>query len=159
MPAKAPATARMTPASAPRRVVTGALEIALACDIVVAADEAVFGDTHTKWGLRPTWGMSQRLPWLAGAARARYVSYTSRTFSGHEAALWGIVAGSCPRGELDDVVAEIVTDICVNSAAALAAYMDLYRACERLTLTEGLEYEADTDYSIDDTDERLARFR
>jgi enoyl-CoA hydratase len=137
---------------------TGALEIALACDIVVAADEAVFGDTHTKWGLRPTWGMSQRLPWLAGAARARYLSYTSRTFSGHEAALCGIVARSCPRSELDDVVAEIVTDISENSAAALAAYKDLYRASERLTLTEGLEYEADTDYPIDDTDERLVRF-
>jgi len=48
---------------------TGALELALACDIVIAAEEAVLGDTHAKWGLRPTWGMSQRLPWLVGAAR------------------------------------------------------------------------------------------
>jgi enoyl-CoA hydratase len=138
---------------------TGALEIALACDIVVAADEAILGDTHTKWGLRPTWGMSQRLPWLAGSARARYLSYTARTFTGREAALWGIAARSCPSSELDDLVAEIVRAISENSAAALAAYKDLYRASERLTLPEGLGYEADTDYPIDDTDERLARFR
>ena len=41
---------------------TGALELAIACDIVVVANEAKLGDTHAKWGLRPTWGMSQRLP-------------------------------------------------------------------------------------------------
>jgi enoyl-CoA hydratase len=41
---------------------TGALEMVLACDLVVVANEARLGDTHAKWGLRPTWGMSQRLP-------------------------------------------------------------------------------------------------
>ena len=50
---------------------TGALELAIACDIVVAAEEAKFGDTHAKFGLRPTWGMSQRLPRLVGVAAAR----------------------------------------------------------------------------------------
>ena len=40
---------------------TGALELVLACDLVVVANEARLGDTHAKWGLRPTWGMSQRL--------------------------------------------------------------------------------------------------
>ena len=109
---------------------TGALEIALACDIVVAADEAVFGDTHTKWGLRPTW--DEPAPTVACRRGARPLPVVrARTFSGHEAALWGIVARSCPRSELDDVVGEIVTDISENSAAALAAYKDLYRASER----------------------------
>ena len=54
---------------------TGALELALACDLIVTADEAVFGDTHAKWGLRPSWGMSQRLPALVGPATARLLSY------------------------------------------------------------------------------------
>jgi enoyl-CoA hydratase len=138
---------------------TGALEIALACDIVVAADEAILGDTHTKWGLRPTWGMSQRLPWLAGPARARYLSYTATTFTGREAAQWGIAARSCPSGELDDLVAEIAAAICANSQPALSAYKDLYRASERLALPEGIRYEADATYRIDDTEERLADFR
>ena len=48
------------------------------------------------------------------------------------------------------MVGEIVTDISENSAAALAAYKDLYRASERLPLTEGLEYEAETSYLIVD---------
>jgi enoyl-CoA hydratase len=138
---------------------TGALEIALACDLVVVADEAVLGDTHAKWGLRPTWGMSQRLPRLIGLARARYLSYTARTFTGRDAAAWGLAAVSCPGAELDGVVADIAENICANSGASIAAYKDLYRAAARGTLADGLGYEQVTDYGIDDTEERVARFR
>lgn len=138
---------------------TGALEIALACDIVIAADEAKLGDTHAKWGLRPTWGMSQRLPALVGPARARYLSYTASTFTGREAAQWGLAAQSCPSGELDQVVAAVVAAVCANSRGSLTAYKDLYRAAERLGLPDGLQYEADTAYPIDDTEDRIAGFR
>ncbi|MDA3040938.1 MAG: enoyl-CoA hydratase/isomerase family protein, partial [Actinomycetota bacterium] len=64
---------------------TGALEIALACDLMIVADEAKIGDTHAKWGLRPTWGMTQRLPEAVGIARAREMSYTARNVTGSEA--------------------------------------------------------------------------
>ena len=138
---------------------TGALELALACDIVLAADEAVLGDTHAKWGLRPTWGMSQRLPWLAGAARARYLSYTAATFTGRQAADWGLIALACPRADLDAATAEVAATVAANSRGSLAAYKDLYRAAERLPLPAGLAYEAATDYPIDDTEARLAQFR
>ena len=138
---------------------TGALELALTCDVVVAADEAVFGDTHAKWGLRPTWGMSQRLPHLVGFAQARYLSYTAKTFTGREAAQWGLVARSFPRADLDDEVAGIAATIAANSRGSLAAYKDLYRAAERLALPEGIGYEAATDYEIADTDDRIAGFR
>ena len=89
---------------------TGALELALACDLVVTADEAKFGDTHAKFGLRPTWGMSQRLIRLVGVARARELSYTARTFTGVEAAEWGLAVRSVPRDELDAAVDELVAD-------------------------------------------------
>jgi enoyl-CoA hydratase/carnithine racemase len=138
---------------------TGALEIALACDIVIVADDALLGDTHTKWGLRPTWGMSQRLPRLVGAARARYLSYTASTFTGQQAAEWGLAARSCPGTELDSAVTEVADSICANSRGSLAAYKDLYRTFERLTLPEGLSYEARSEYRIDDTETRIARFR
>lgn len=95
---------------------TGALELALACDLVVAADEAVFGDTHAKWGLRPTWGMSQRLTRAVGVARARELSYTARTFTGVEAAAWGLAVRSVPRAELDAAVDELAGVIVGNSA-------------------------------------------
>ncbi len=138
---------------------TGALELALACDIVLAADEAVLGDTHAKWGLRPTWGMSQRLPWLVGAARARYLSYTAVTFTGRQAADWGLVARACPRAELDIMTDEVAANVAANSRGSLAAYKDLYRAAERLALPDGLAYEAATGYPIDDTEARIAQFR
>jgi enoyl-CoA hydratase/carnithine racemase len=138
---------------------TGALELALACDVIIAADEAVFGDTHAKWGLRPTWGMSQRLPRLIGMARARQLSYTASTFTGAQAAQWGLATAAVPRGELDDAVQKFVSTVSANSYESLLAYKDLYRAAEQLPLAEGLRFEADSDYPITDTDSRIACFR
>jgi enoyl-CoA hydratase/carnithine racemase len=138
---------------------TGALELALACDLVVAAEEARFGDTHAKWGLRPTWGMSQRLIRLVGVARARELSYTARTFTGTEAAAWGLAVRSVPLAELDAAVAELTAAIVTNSAAAIAAYKDLYAHALDQGLHAGLAYEAQTRYPIADTEERVASFR
>jgi enoyl-CoA hydratase len=138
---------------------TGALELALACDLIVTADEAVLGDTHAKWGIRPSWGMSQRLPALVGPAKARLLSYSAATFTGALAQEYGIAALSGPRSELDATVAGLARDIAANSHGALMAYKDLYRAAQRLTVPEGLAYEAATTYPIDDTEERIAEFR
>ena len=138
---------------------TGALEIALAADLVIAADEAVFADTHAKFGLRPTWGMSQRLPGAVGLARARLLSYTARRFTGRDAYDWGLAAAAVPRAELDETVAAIAAEIVANSPGSLAAYKDLFRAYERLGQDSGVAYEAETAYGISDTDERLQDFR
>lgn len=138
---------------------TGALELALACDLMVTADEAKLGDTHAKFGLRPTWGMSQRLPRAVGRAKARELSMTARMFSGTEAAEMGMACRSVPSAELDGVVNDLATAIAGNSAGSIAAYKDLYAASEQMGVADGLAYEAATAYPIDDTDERLASFR
>ena len=138
---------------------TGALELALACDLLIVAAEARLGDTHAKWGLRPTWGMSQRLPAAIGPARARLLSYTGQTFTGLEAAMWGLAALSFPRAELDEAVDALSATIAGNSPGALGAYKDLYQAADRLALPDGLTYEATSDYPITDTDERIIAFR
>ena len=138
---------------------TGALELALACDLMVTADEAKLGDTHAKFGLRPTWGMSQRLPLAVGRAKARELSMTARMFSGTEAAEMGMACRSVPAAELGAVVDELAASIVGNSAGSLAAYKDLYSASEQMGVADGLAYEAATAYPIDDTDERLASFR
>jgi enoyl-CoA hydratase/carnithine racemase len=138
---------------------TGALELLLGCDLVVAADEATFGDTHAKWGLRPSWGMSQRLIRLVGVARARELSYTARLFDGTEAAAWGLAIRSVPRAELDGAVDELVAALLDNSAAVIAAYKDLYRQALEGGLDDGLRYEADARYpDIRDTWDRLGAF-
>jgi len=138
---------------------TGALELALACDLMVTANEAKMADTHAKFGLRPTWGMSQRLPALVGMAKARELSYTARTFSGVEAAEMGMACQSVPGDELDATVLALAGSIGECSSGSLAAYKDLYQAAESSGLAGGLDYEYSHDYVIDDTDERLASFR
>jgi len=137
---------------------TGALELMLACDLAVAADDAKFGDTHAKFGLRPTWGMSQRLVAAVGIARARDLSYTARTFSGAEAAAWGLVTRAVPADALDQAVDELAASVLANSGGSLAAYKDLYRAALDSGLQTGLDYEAATEYPIADTADRLAAF-
>ena len=138
---------------------TGALELALACDLVVTANEAVFSDTHAKFGLRPTWGMSQRLVRAVGVTRARWLSYTATRFNGEQAAQWGLAVVSVPRSELDGTVDDLARSIAANSRGSLAAYKDLYRQAVDVGQSQGLDYEASASYPIDDTEERVAGFR
>jgi enoyl-CoA hydratase/carnithine racemase len=138
---------------------TGALELALACDLIVVAAQAKIGDTHAKWGLRPTWGMSQRLVRAVGITRARDLSYTARTFTGEDAARWGLAARSVPADALDQTVSDLAAEIIANSAGSLAAYKDLFRRSLDAGLGDGLEYEAGTGYEIADTEERVSSFR
>ncbi|MBI2426175.1 MAG: enoyl-CoA hydratase/isomerase family protein [Candidatus Hydrogenedentes bacterium] len=137
---------------------TGALELALACDLVYVAEEAKLGDTHAKWGLRPTWGMSQRLPAAVGLRNAKELSYTARTFSGVEAAALGVANAAFPREELMERVGYVVDQICANSAASIAAYKDLYRVAAARGLEAGLQEEEARDYPIGDSMTRLAEF-
>jgi enoyl-CoA hydratase/carnithine racemase len=64
---------------------TGALEVALHCDFIYTTVDTKFGDTHAKFGLRPTWGMAQTLSQAVGVRRAKELSYTARVFKGEEA--------------------------------------------------------------------------
>ena len=65
---------------------TGALELALAGDLIVASESAQFADVYARWGLTPIWGMSSRLPLRVGTAKAREMMFTCRSYSGLEAA-------------------------------------------------------------------------
>lgn len=137
---------------------TGALELALACDLMIVAEDARLGDTHAKWGLRPTWGMSQRLIRAVGPTRARELSYTARDFTGLDAARWQLATRAVPAEELDATVAEIAAQVSANSAGSIAAYKDLYRFALDHGLGDGLKYEADTTFTIADTHERIGDF-
>jgi len=137
---------------------TGGLEMALACDLLYAADKAKLGDTHAKWGIKPSWGMSQRLPRRVGPLLARELSYTARFVSGEEAANIGLVNATVTTEQLDAHVANICQQILANSPGSIAAYKDLYEQTDGLPLAAGLNYEAETRYPISDTAERLAEF-
>lgn len=141
---------------------TGALELALHCDFIFTTDDTKFGDTHTRFGLRPTWGMSQTLSQAIGLRKARELSYTARVFRGDEAEQLGLVNKSVSgSSELDALVSARVAQIAGNSRAAVAAMKDLYRVSEGgHAMDEALKLELDSEYQeILDTAQRLAEFR
>lgn len=141
---------------------TGALEMALHCDFILTTVDTKFGDTHAKFGLRPTWGMSQTLSQAIGVRRAREMSFSARTVMGEEAVRLGIAnAATEDLDSLDELVQERVSQIAGNSQAAVGAFKDLYNlAQERLPMDAALTSELDHEYpNITDTNDRLAGFK
>jgi enoyl-CoA hydratase/carnithine racemase len=137
---------------------TGALELVLASDLVVVAEDAVLADTHTKWGMTPKWGMSQYLPRRVGMLKARELSYTARKFSGREAAEMGLANYAPPADQLDVIIAKLCEQILGNSAHAIAAHKTLHQAAENMTLADGLEFEREARFDITDSSERITAF-
>lgn len=121
---------------------TGGLEVAIACDFILAAEDAVFCDSHGKLGLRPGWGLSQRLPRRIGVMRAKEMSLTGRRISGREAAAIGLVLDAVPLAALEARVRDLAAAIAANDAGSVAAYKSLYRGAQVLGLDEGLGFEA-----------------
>jgi enoyl-CoA hydratase/carnithine racemase len=137
---------------------TGALEIMLACDIVIASEEAKIGDTHAKWGLRPTWGMSARLPRRVGYLKAKEISFTAEAITGKEAERIGLINMAVPADRLEEALQVMAKKIMGNSAQSIAAYKKLYNSNESLTLDKSLELEFGSDFEITDSLERLSAF-
>jgi len=131
----------------------------LACDIVLATEDAKIGDTHAKWGLRPTWGMTARLPRRVGFLKAREMSFTAEAVTGREAERIGLVNRAVPADRLEETFRELARSIMANSRESVAAYKTLYNTNERMSLDMSLELEFDSEFDISDTGERLGRFR
>jgi enoyl-CoA hydratase len=94
---------------------TGALELALAADLIVASESAQFCDAYARWGLTPIWGLSLRLPHRVGTAKASEMMYTCRTYSGAEAHDMHL-ANFCFRdSEFEAGLAALAADILANS--------------------------------------------
>lgn len=138
---------------------TGALEIMLGCDLVIASEDAKIGDTHAKWSLRPTWGMTARLPRRVGFLKAKELSFTADAITAKEAERIGLVNMAVPANQLNEAFATMVKKILSNSPQSLAAYKLLYNTNESLSLEKSLELEFGSEFEIKDTEERLAKFR
>lgn len=120
---------------------TGGLELALAGDIILAAESASFADTHGQFALVPIWGMSQRLPRRVGPWKAREMSFTGLAVSGAEAARIGLANHCVPDAELAARTAEMAAAIARQSRHSVLAYKALYRAQADLPLAAGLAHE------------------
>ena len=121
---------------------TGALEVALAGDLIIAAASARFADTHAKWALTPRWGMSQRLPRRVGRAKASEMSFTGRTYSGEQALAMGLANECVPDAEFDAHLQRLADQILANSWFSHRANKRLMRETESLPLAAGLAHES-----------------
>jgi enoyl-CoA hydratase/carnithine racemase len=94
---------------------TGAMELALAGDLIVASESARFCDAYARWGLTPIWGLSLRLPHRIGTAKASEMMFTCRTYSGREAQEMHLVNFCYPDAEFEAELASLAQDILANS--------------------------------------------
>jgi enoyl-CoA hydratase len=94
---------------------TGALELALAADLIVAAESARFSDVYARWGLTPVWGLSLRLPHRIGWAKASEMMLTCRSYTGLEAQAMHLANFSFPDEVFEDELARLSSDILANS--------------------------------------------
>lgn len=126
--------------------VAGGFELALACDIVVADEEAQLGDEHLRRNLLPSGGSSQRLPRLLGLPRALYYLLSGRRMTGREAQQMGLVAMAVPAAQLEAETLRLAQELARTDAAALAAMKSLARRALELPLKDGLALERWTQY-------------
>ncbi|MDO7836438.1 enoyl-CoA hydratase/isomerase family protein [Sphingobium sp. HBC34] len=138
---------------------TGALELALAGDIILASHSARFADTHAKWALTPVWGMTQRLPRRVGFAKAREMMFTAKTYSGAEALAMGL-ANACYDDDLfEQEVIAFARQILENSPFSVAGYKRLMEATDGMPVRFGLAHEVHNTEGVGpDMAERIARF-
>jgi enoyl-CoA hydratase len=98
---------------------TAGFELMMCSDIIIAADNARFGQIETKYGLTPCGGGTQRLTRLVGPLKAKELIYTARIFDAQEAKEIGLVNHVVPLDELDDKVKEIANRMIKNSGRAI----------------------------------------
>jgi enoyl-CoA hydratase len=122
--------------------VTGGLEIALYCDILIASEQARFADTHARVGLLPTWGLSVRLPQRVGVGLARRMSLTGDYLSAPDALRAGLVTEVVPHDELLPAARKVAASIVGNNQSAVRALLASYHRIDAAQTDAGLWIEA-----------------
>ncbi|MBX2822693.1 MAG: enoyl-CoA hydratase/isomerase family protein [Rhodothermaceae bacterium] len=97
----------------------GGLEIALACDIRIAADDITLALPEVKLGIIPGWAGTQRLPAVIGPARAKQMIFTGERVTAQKAEQWGLINESVPRESMMDRAHEVAKTIIENAPLAV----------------------------------------
>jgi enoyl-CoA hydratase len=121
--------------------VAGGLEVALACDLIVLAEEAQIGDGHLRFGQLPGAGGSQRLCRAIGIQRAREMLLTGRLYSAQEAANFGLAHTVVPLADLRETTLSLAREVSAFSALGVREMKRLVNIAQEQPLTEGLQSE------------------
>lgn len=97
----------------------GGFEIMLACDLAIAAEDAMIGDQHMTYGLFGAGGSPYRLPLLVGIRKAKELIFTGKWISGKEAERIGLVNRAVPADQLESAVEEMVAQLVDKSPVAI----------------------------------------
>jgi enoyl-CoA hydratase len=122
--------------------ITGGLELALACDILLASENARFADTHVRVGVMPGWGLSQRLSRLIGLSRAKEMSLSGNFIDAQTALAWGLVNRVVPPSDLLPAARQLAADIAGCHPAYASRYKALIDDGYALPFGEGMVLEA-----------------
>ena len=123
--------------------VTGGFELALACDMMIAADTAQFADTHARVGVMPGGGMTARLPRAVGIRKAREMSLTGNYLNAHDAERMGLVNRVVPRDQLMKTARELAGQILSSDQMIVRNLKRLYDLSSHATLGDALRIEQD----------------
>tara|TARA_R110002072_G_scaffold18083_1_gene68086 strand:- start:15589 stop:16359 length:771 start_codon:yes stop_codon:yes gene_type:complete len=121
--------------------ITGGFEMALACDILIASENARFADTHARVGMLPGWGLSQKLPRMIGLSRAREIAFTGAPIFAQQAYDWGLVNHVVASDDLLPKAISMAKDICACVPQVLAQYQTLISDGYSMPLAEALSWE------------------
>jgi enoyl-CoA hydratase len=122
--------------------VTGGFELALNCDFLIASERAKFGDTHSRVGILPGWGLTVLLPQAIGFRRAREMSLTGNFMDAHEALQFGLVNRVVAHEDLLPVTLSLAADIAGNDQRSVRAMLAEYAEIAGSIYNEGLTIEA-----------------
>ncbi len=137
----------------------GGCEIALACDIVVAADTAKFGQPEIKIGAMPGAGGSQRLPRAVGKAKAMDMILTARMMDAQEAERAGLVSRVVPAEKLLDEALAVANAICEFSGPAVMMAKEAVNRAFETPLAEGILFERGMFHSLLATEDQKEGMR
>lgn len=121
--------------------ITGGFEVALACDILIASENARFADTHARIGIMPGWGLSQKLSRMIGISRAKELSFSGNFLDAETACAWGLVNRVVPADELLAAARKLAADIATADPAMVGAYKRLIDEGFALPFGEGMALE------------------
>lgn len=119
----------------------GGHELALACDMRFASEGSTFGQPEINLGLIPGGGATQRLTRLVGEARAKELVFRGNRIDAETAADWGMINRAVPANELDDEVAEVVSDITTGPPLGLEVAKEV--------MNEGADADLDTALALE----------
>lgn len=121
--------------------ITGGFEVALACDVLIASENARFADTHARVGILSGWGLSQKLSRMIGISRAKELSFTGNFLDANTACAWRLVNRVVAAEELILAAKALAADMAGIDPQMLQAYKALIDQGYAASFGDGLAIE------------------